>query len=41
MAVKYIRSLEFIQFLKIEDGSRLNFEKLVAEAIRREEAAAA
>lgn len=40
MAVKYIRSLKFIQFLKIEDGSRLDFETLVAEAIRREDATA-
>lgn len=31
-AMKYIRSLEFIQFLKNETGDRLNFDLLVAEA---------
>lgn len=41
MAAKYMRSLEFIRFLKTEDVRRLDFEKLVAEAVRREEAAAA
>ena len=38
-AMKYMRSLEFIQFLKMENGSRLDFDVLVAEAIRLEEAA--
>lgn len=31
-AMKYIRSLEFIQFLKNETGDRLNFDLLVADA---------
>lgn len=40
-AIKYIRSLEFIQFLQAENMVRLDFEKIVAEAVRQEEAAAA
>lgn len=40
MAVRYIRSLEFIQFLQAENMVRLDFEKIVAEAVRREETAA-
>lgn len=40
-AVRYIRSLEFIQFLQAENMVRLDFEKIVAEAVRQEEAAAA
>lgn len=39
-AVRYIRSLEFIQFLRTENAGQLDFEKLVAEAVRQEEAAA-
>ena len=38
-AMKYMRSLKFIQFLKVENGNRLDFEKLVAEASRLEDAA--
>ena len=38
-AMKYMRSLKFIQFLKAENGSRLDFDKLVAEASRLEDAA--
>ena len=40
-AIKYIRSLEFIQFLQAENMVRLDFEKIVAEAVRREETATA
>ena len=39
-AMKYMRSLEFIQFLKMENGSRLDFDKLVAEASRLDAVAA-
>lgn len=37
-AMKYVRSLEFIQFLRKENGNRLDFDLLVAEAIRLEAA---
>ncbi len=38
MAVKYMRALEFIKFLKTADAGKLDFEGVVAKAIRGEDA---